>query len=187
MHGRMFQRLKERQLERTRGDLVENGRQDRVIFIAGRRASESARRTSRWKSGELLAHERKGSTVWCSPLINWTDADMAAYRERFPDCPRNEVSDMLHMSGECLCGAFAHPGELDEIGFFFPEVKAEIEALQVEVRRAGHPEPKCTWGWGATERLPKIRKGSGTAASLCDGCERWRQDEMFPVEKSDAA
>src|SRR5690606_32380503 len=108
------------------------------LFIAGRRRAESARRKSR----ELPEFEREGSIVWVSPLVHWTNDDMAEYRRRFPDCPRNEVSDMIHMSGECLCGAFAGPNELEEIGFFFPDVKAEIHALEAEVKAAGIPEPR---------------------------------------------
>lgn len=31
-----------------------------------------------------------------------------------------------HMSGECLCGAFAKPGELDEIRFWYPAMADEL-------------------------------------------------------------
>jgi hypothetical protein len=65
-----------------------------------------------------------------------------------PDVPRNPASDLIHMSGECLCGAFAHPGELDEIGEWYPDVVAEIRALEAEARAAGIPEPFCRWGHG---------------------------------------
>jgi len=178
-HYKMYQRLKEHQLDQIRNEVVHNGRRERVIFVAGRRASESARRTARWKSGELCEHEQgKGSVVWASPIVHWTESDMAEYRQRF-DVPRNEVSDMIHMSGECLCGAFAKPDELEEIGFFFPEVKAEIEALQVEVRAAGHLEPRCVWGWGASSPLPR----GGKVGMLCESCET-RQLEMFPMEST---
>jgi hypothetical protein len=41
--------------------------------------------------------------------------------------PLNEVSQLLHMSGE---------GELDEIRLWFPRVASEIDSLQEEVRAA---------------------------------------------------
>jgi hypothetical protein len=81
-----------------------------------------------------------------------------------PEIPRNVASDTLHMSGECLCGAFAHRGELDEIGEWFPEMRAEIEALEAEVRAAGHPEPFCTWGHGQGEPAE-------TSGPLCTSCD----------------
>ncbi len=142
MHYKMYQRLKERGLDKVRSLLVENPRKERVVFLAGRRREESKRR--------MLAPEqgRKGSTVWISPLVNWTKLDLNEYRRRNPGIPRNEVSDNIHMSGECLCGAFAKPGELDEIGFWYPEMKTYINNLESRVFRAGHSIEKCKWGWG---------------------------------------
>ena len=46
------------------------------------------------------------------------------------------------MSGECLCGAFAHEGELGEIELWFPEVAARIKGIEQKVREAEFP-----WGW----------------------------------------
>lgn len=175
MHDRMFQRLKERQFRKIRRDLILHSRRDRVIFVAGRRAAESARRTSRWKRGEIVEHEREGSIVWCSPILHWTDADMAEYRREF-DVPRNEVSDMIHMSGECLCGAFASPGERDEVGFFFPDWKAEIEALEAEVAAAGIAGERARWGWGADQPV-EVRRRSHKPGRLCDSCT-YRQESL---------
>jgi 3'-phosphoadenosine 5'-phosphosulfate sulfotransferase (PAPS reductase)/FAD synthetase len=149
-HGMFFQRLKERQLERVRNVLVNKPRKERVIFLAGRRAEESARRTSRFMSGDLKVVERRGSIIWVSPLINWTKLDLNAYRRRFPDVPRNEVSDLLHMSGECLCGCFGHPDELEEIRIWFPDDAAYIDDLERQVREANLPGVKaehCKWNW----------------------------------------
>lgn len=174
-HYKMFQRLKERQLRKVQRRFIGNGRRERVIFVAGRRKEESARRTSRWLKGELVEHERDGSVVWCSPLLNWSAADMTAYREQF-DVPRNEVSDMIHMSGECLCGAFAKKNELDEIGFFFPAVVEQIRKLELNVKAAGHPEPRCVWGWGADQPM-KISRRHRKAGRLCDSCE-FRQEAL---------
>lgn len=170
-HGRMFQRLKERALRKVRRDLVTHGRRERVLFIAGRRRDESARRASR----SIPEFEVEGSVVWVSPLVHWTNADMAAYRRRHIDVPHNEVSDMIHMSGECLCGAFAGPGELDEIGFFFPETRADIEALEAEAREAGIPEPRCRWGWGAHRDAIKVAEAEakGRGVSLTVVLDEW--------------
>ena len=160
----MYQRLKERALRQVRAELVSNGHHERVVFLAGRRRGESARRESR----QIPEVERIGSVVWVSPLIHWTAADMAAYRLTY-DVPRNEVSDLLHMSGECLCGAFAHAGELDEIGFWYPEVRAEIEALADDVASDGRaPTERCTWGWGAyRDRAPTASR----SGPMCSSCE----------------
>lgn len=161
-HAMFFQRLKERQMDRMRNHLVKNSYKERVIFLGGRRAEESARRSSRFIAGSLADVERRGSIIWASPIVNWTKLDLNAYRRRFPDVPRNEVSDLLHMSGECLCGCFGHEGELDEIREWFPEVAWEIQDLEREVRKANLPSVKpehCKWNW----------KGQGSCNSgLCN-------------------
>lgn len=159
MHYKMFQRLKERPLEQVRRELVTSPRKQRVLFLAGRRRAESNRRAN------IPLHERRGSVIWASPLAMWTAMDMSMYRQMF-DVPTNPVSSLIHMSGECLCGAFAHPGELDEIGFWFPEVKAHIESLEAEVRAAGHPEHLCKWG--NVRGRPSARTGE-----LCSSCQLW--------------
>jgi 3'-phosphoadenosine 5'-phosphosulfate sulfotransferase (PAPS reductase)/FAD synthetase len=163
MHYFMYQRLKERALESVRRQFVEFRYQQRVIFLAGRRADESGRRKGLALKGPI---ERRGSTVWVSPLLNWTKLDLNAYRRIYPDVPRNEVSDLLHMSGECLCGAFAHPGELDEVGEWFPEVADEIRGLEKEVAAADvAPPERCKWGWGAGREAPS------RVGAMCSSCD----------------
>jgi len=158
-HWKMYQRLKERGLREARRQLVTNPYKQRVLFIAGRRRSESERRK------DIPAMERIGSTVWVSPLVEWTKADLNTYRAIY-DVPRNEVSDLLHMSGECLCGAFAKRDELDEIGMWFPEVRKHIEELERKVSESGKvPEKLCKWGWG------KRRTGNEKSGPLCTSCD----------------
>jgi 3'-phosphoadenosine 5'-phosphosulfate sulfotransferase (PAPS reductase)/FAD synthetase len=134
-HWKMYQRLKLRALEQIQ----------RVLFLAGRRRAESARRDGR----QIPEHERRRSNVWVSPLVHWTALDMNTYRLRNPDCPRSQVADLIHMSGECLCGSFAKTGELAEIGDWFPAVRAEVEQLQRDADAAGITWPRNRWGWGA--------------------------------------
>ncbi|MFE3583727.1 hypothetical protein [Streptomyces vinaceus] len=67
------------------------------------------------------------------------------------------------MSGECLCGAYAKPGELDEIEFFYPETAAKLRALEEQASEAGIPA--CKWG----QKAPG--DGSTSAAGrLCSSC-----------------
>lgn len=163
-HFKMYQRLKERGLRQVRKELVTNPRKERVIFLAGRRRDESQRRMN------VPEFDRVGSIVFVSPLVNWTKADLNAYRTRFPEIPRNEVSDNLHMSGECLCGAFAKEGELAEIEWWYPDTAAEIHALEAEVLATGKfPAKKCKWGWGDNGKLKY--EAASKSGPLCSSCE----------------
>lgn len=173
-HYKMYQRLKERCLMQARRQVIprSESRKKRIVFLAGRRRTESARRAS------VPEFERTGSIVWVSPLVNWTKTDLNTYREWAGDVPRNEVSDLIHMSGECLCGAFAHKDELNEIEMFFPDVAAGIRELEAKVRDAGHPEKVCQWGWGANKKLSAKDMKAGP---LCSSCV-YRADEEHDHE-----
>jgi 3'-phosphoadenosine 5'-phosphosulfate sulfotransferase (PAPS reductase)/FAD synthetase len=164
MHFKMYQRLKERGLMAVRRDFVTKPRQQRIVYLAGRRREESTRRAN------IVEHEKVGSIVFVSPLVNWTKEDLNTYRA-LHQVPRNEVSDLLHMSGECLCGAFAHKGELDEIAIWFPGVAAEIRQLEKEVAAAG--QKHCVWGWGADRKIEKTKVGT-----LCSSCDFRRNEAL---------
>ena len=170
-HWKMYQRLKERGLRQVRKTLV-TSRDQRVIYLAGRRRTESARRAN------VPAYERQGSVVFVSPMVNWTKLDLNTYRLAY-DVPVNEVTDLIHMSGECMCGAFAHAGELDEIGAWFPLVVQEIRDLEAEIAdRVDIPEERRRWGWGAY----RDQKASKVGA-LCSSCDaRWQQEALAPPD-----
>jgi len=71
------------------------------------------------------------------------------------------------MSGECLCGAFAKPNELEEIAFWFPDVAQEIHDLEHEVAATGKFKPeRCRWGWGHQKGAPEGQKAGG----FCSSC-----------------
>lgn len=172
-HFKMFQRLKERGLEQVRRELVSNPRKERVVFIAGRRRSESERRAA------IVQSERRGSTVWVSPLVNWTKLDLTTYRLMQRDVPVNVVSDLIHMSGECLCGSFAAPNEREEVGYWFPEAFEEIAGLEAEIaNREDIPAERRIWGWGAHRRDIRPSK----TGALCSSCDDRFQDPLWTEE-----
>ena len=134
-HGMMYNRLKERQLRRLARDFDITPKEP-MILISGCRKEESTRRM-----GTTKEIDAQGRTIWVAPFANMTALDCADYMER-ENIPRNIVKDTLHMSGECLCGAFAHPGELAEIEMWYPKTAAHIKRIEKKVRKAGFP-----WGW----------------------------------------
>lgn len=167
-HYKMYQRLKERALHEVRKSLVAC-RKDRVVYLAGRRRTESARRAL------VPIAERESSVVWVSPMVNWTKLDLNTYRLMRGDVPVNEVTDLIHMSGECLCGSFAHKGELDEIAQWFPDVAKEIHDLEHAISdRTDIPEKRKRWGWATREEVD-----SSSSGPMCSSCAaRWEQDSL---------
>lgn len=165
MHFKMYCRLKERALNAFIRDHKTKWN-DRIILSTGIRKNESQRRMGRT---EQISRDK--CKVWVNAIYDWSK----------PDChdlitaagiPGNPVVELMHMSGECLCGSFAKPGELQEIALWYPRTAARIEALAERVKAAGHDG---VWG-----QRPKPRKKRQPArldsagrrvGPLCQQCE----------------
>lgn len=175
LHYRMYQRLKERCLDAARYDLgIVRRRTIFGVYIAGRRRDESERRTM---PGQVPLYEPDGSVVWASPIAEWTKLDLSTYRlmeaRAGRPVPRNETSDLIHMSGECLCGAFAKKGELEEIEFWpqFAPAAAHIRRLEAAIAdRPDIPEERKRWGYGAY-RVRRASRARPRVGRLCTSCE----------------
>jgi 3'-phosphoadenosine 5'-phosphosulfate sulfotransferase (PAPS reductase)/FAD synthetase len=135
MHSKMYVKLKERSLARLMRDLSKK-RGEKVMLISGVRQEESIRRM-----GHVRPAQAEGSRIWVAPIIEFIKLHCKEFREAEGIKP-NPVVECLGMSGECLCGAFAKPGELARIGEHYPETAARIRNLEEEVKDAGFP-----WGW----------------------------------------
>lgn len=135
-HGKMFNRLKERQFQRLIRDHRVGNR--RIVLVSGSRKSESARRNR-----NVDPMRRDGRTVWVAPIWDWSQRRRDAYIEQM-GLPRNPFSPQIGVSGDCLCGAFAKPGQLEAIERHYPCMGRRLRALEQQVREAGFP-----WGWEA--------------------------------------
>jgi 3'-phosphoadenosine 5'-phosphosulfate sulfotransferase (PAPS reductase)/FAD synthetase len=197
-HRVMYRHLKDEPLMTFRRSVVgDEGRTKKVIYLGGMRWAETERR---FRNAEAI--DQDGAIVWVSPLVHWTDAHMREYRARHRcqqdhehaqhrlcfdgALPLNEVTEHIHMSGECLCGAFAKPGELDEIGFFYPKTAAKLRALEKQAEAAGIPA--CKWG-----QKPPSEKGTTPAGRLCSSCvvipgqddlvDQWRDSGLITADQ----
>lgn len=156
-HRIMYSKLKQRQVERLMRDHRSGGR---ILLVTGARKHESRRRM-----GTAKDVQREGNQVWVAPVVNWHDEDMATYRQAHA-LPKNPVAENLGMSGECLCGAYAKPGELARLREHYPDTAAKIEALE--------RESSCPWGWesGPDHQWTELRRGQGSLGftPLCASC-----------------
>lgn len=203
-HDVMYQRLKEKALDQVRRDFVgPRGRAGQIAFVAGTRWSESDRRHR--NASEL---DEAGAVIWVSPIVHWTEGHLAEYRERYrcslnhehakhrlcfdEALPLSEVSENLHQSGDCGCGAYAHEGELDEIAFFYPQQANRIRALEARAQTAGIPW--CKWGAGKEGARGDVA-GSSAPGRLCARCapvagqfdlfDAWVESGLLSAEQRD--
>lgn len=159
MHNHMFNQLKGRAVELL-VRRAKTKRMDKILLATGVREDESIRRMG-YKGREI---NRRGAQVWVSPIYWWPTWQRDQYLME-NQIRRNPVTAQLGISGECLCGAFAHPGELERVRAIDPEVAARIDGLHDEIKH------RFPWGWeGSPPRSDKRpRREPGP---LCIGCEK---------------
>lgn len=159
-HNSMYWYLKQKQVNRLVRE-HKRGRSGRVILVTGIRKSESTRRLG---AGISVPERRDGAQVWLNPILDWTARDCSDFMAE-NNLQRNQVSDLLHRSGECLCGALAHRDEIREIELWFPEVAERIHALEARTRELGLKSQR----WAA----PSSRKDrdQDKALAMCNSCQ----------------
>lgn len=160
-HRYMYIRLKERALDQVVRD-TKRKRNDRVMFVTGVRLEESRRRM-----GNAKQVQKQGARIWVAPFLHMTKKNLNRYIAG-NNLPRNPVVDHLHMSGECLCGAYARRGELDEIALWYPKTADRIKRLEKEVEASGYP-----WKWedpGPPGWFTEMRHG-----------QEFLDDDFFPL------
>jgi len=165
-HGKVYNFLKERCV---RG-IVSGSKAFRgaTMLVNGARAEESVRRMGYVAPLTIGRIDKHGKRVecnraWTAPCHDWSKADQMLYMDEY-GLPVNRLKVAVGLSGECFCGAFASPGELDLIRQHAPDVAAEIDRLTEIAKAAGKP---CRWG----ERPPGKVTVSATGP-LCHGCDR---------------
>ncbi len=176
-HGKAYSRLKERRIEEVLRQAKQgHSRNSAVLFLSGIRRSESRRRARREPLNE------RGSAKFCNPLIDWTAADMAAYRTRF-DLPQSDVAALLHRSGECNCGAFAQAEEERALmrAFWPAWWAATIEALEAEAQARGIRW--CRWGGYDVAGNQAAGRSAEKVGVLCASCA----GRSFDTEDAPAA
>jgi len=158
-HSTMYSLLKERCLRRLKGDYA---RRRDIVLITGIRKQESVKRM-----GYAREIDKRGQWGWTAPTVDWSEEDCRSYMNAY-NLPRNPVKDKLCISGECLCGAFARPGERLEIREHFPEIDDRLTRL--EKCAVNTPCPKWGSGGPSYEKLQERKGQTSMFMPLCVGC-----------------
>lgn len=175
-HSQVYRYLKERQVERLVREHKQSWR-DRIMLVSGVRREESERRM-----GTAEEVRRNGAQVWVAPIIDWTAEQRLPYMERMGIKP-SPVVQSIHRSGECNCGAYGSPRELDEMDFW--GFKAVPKMLRDLERRVFAVKPNaCRWGMRPTRAIP----ANQPMLPLCQSCRtRWDPPESFQPERAGEA
>jgi DNA sulfur modification protein DndB len=172
-HTDMFSMLKERSFYRAARDVFATGLTQKVIFSTGLRLSESDRRYTNINKYGIVSS--RGSIIYVNPIAHYEATDCFEVLKRH-GLSRNPVKDLLGISGECLCGAYGSPAELEIATAIFPTDPTIVllNQLNDELQEAGFP-----WGWGGsipahwgkTQRYQALKRNWQRESGLAPGEE----------------
>lgn len=133
-------------------------RDEQFAFCSGRRFKESKRRSK--ILGKTTIIEQTEKMTFVAPLYYWTDEDVWNYikENSLTRCP---VYETLHISGDCLCGAFAEPEEIHLIKIFHPEFHDWLLSLEEKYGDR--------WGNGMSARASKTQQELSESL-VCQEC-----------------
>jgi len=179
IHKQMFRNLKDKRAQRYLKQFTENG--EKIALISGVYSDESTQRNE--KIGDDPIEETTHAT-WISPVYDWLEETVDEYRKVF-DLRENDVTALLHTSGDCNCGAYGSREELRDLMQFYPESAKQIKQLERKAAKlASHgqiPVEYSLWCHGQTkdrEIEAKINQDQEKLAPpdegvyACSGCER---------------
>lgn len=180
-HQFIYNRLKDRCVYQ-----ITRERMGRVALITGCRSDESVRRMGHvepLKIGETskrTGKARNRKRAWTAPIHNWTTADQIAVMDAHA-LPRNPIKlSPLGMSGECFCGAFARPYEINLVRQIVPDVAEEIDRLAVIAKANGKHH---VWGT-RPKRCIKGQLELGFTGPLCTSCDQRAMAGGFVVQEA---
>lgn len=159
-HNTMYYWLKQRQVRRLVRE-HKQGHDGRVVLVTGIRTQESERRM---QSAMAVPVHRLGAQVWVNPILAWSKIDCNEFLAS-EGLDRNPVVDLLHRSGECLCGALAHHSEMRDIEAWYPATAATLHEYEQLARDRGHLED--VWAGRLTVHRQQLRLG---LQHLCQDC-----------------
>ena len=174
-HYKMFNRLKDRCL-----DMHFKTFTGKAVLVAGCRTNESRRRMHNARQ-YVQVEKRRSRRVWANPILDFTVRDKSQFIKRH-NLPRNPVASELGMSGECLCGAFASPGERELLEQKYPEVAGEIARIEASAKAAG--QPHCKWGVRPTAKPVASDERQMMLCTSCEDrfCGKYDQSSERPTE-----
>ena len=149
-------------------DRIEMG--EKPCLISGIRKKESQRRFNN-KNSSATAINQDGKLIFVKPLYfkdnNWV---MKYFIEN--NIRRSPVYQTLHISGDCLCGAFAKREEAKLLQMFHPEVFNKIKHIEEKLKKLNNKYSRKYGTWGNTqlESITQIESQSTLEEFVCNEC-----------------
>ncbi len=128
-----------------------------IVFISGRRKKESKRRMRMKSNTAANVMERM---KFYSPIFEWETVDIWDYIKKH-NLPRSPIYDTMHMSGDCMCGAFSQRGESQWLNIFHSEIAKRF--LELEKKYGGK--------WGNQLSFKDVQNQTMLDDLICMDCQ----------------
>ncbi len=137
-------------------------------LASGVRQEESARRLAIVEPESIIEGVRVEA-----PIFDWSTQKVWDYISA-NNIPKSPGYKTLHLSGDCLCGAFAHPEERQILQTFHPDVWKRLKLLEDYLEASGIVKNQWAWKWG-NRGGPKKTESSTAERLACETClrEKW--------------
>ena len=150
-HNQVFRFLKKKALVGFVMSQTEN--KQRIAYISGVRRGESKRRLD---NAQIIGiDEDTPRIVWIAPVYYWSTKATYSFIKK-QGFELSESYTMLHISGDCLCGAFAGKDEAGLINAFYPDTGEQI--IQIECVAFKSHKGRKNWGNGESMAAVKSQK-----------------------------
>lgn len=138
-----------------------------VVFISGVRILESKKRFISAKPTQVDPTVKRMRFV--APIIYWdTETVIKFIQEK--QFPKSDSYNTLHLSGDCLCGAYAEKGESELISLFYPECGRYI----AECEKQANKDHKGKNGWGNNTPMIHALEQTDLEDFICADCSTGR-------------
>jgi 3'-phosphoadenosine 5'-phosphosulfate sulfotransferase (PAPS reductase)/FAD synthetase len=154
MHSTVMGFLKWHPIRKWNREQKKAGR--KIIFVSGRRKNESKRRLRMKSNKELITTD--GMTFY-SYIYNLSTPDVWSYIHE-NNLERSPTYETMHLSGDCLCGAYSSKGESDWLTVFHPEMAERFRKL----------EQKYGGKWGNQISLTDMKSQTKLDDLICSEC-----------------
>lgn len=160
-HTMAYHVLKNKHFTRVLSQNIRQRKQGRnILLINGARKQESDNR-KRSMINPIKADE---SNIWVNIINDWTKLDCLEFLD---DRKRNPVTEILHRSGECLCGTMQSLETRKEVSFWFPYWEKKIDTLEKQACKRGF----C-WKWG-NDLPPSVKAQKAREKAIKNGQIEW--------------
>jgi 3'-phosphoadenosine 5'-phosphosulfate sulfotransferase (PAPS reductase)/FAD synthetase len=133
-----------------------------IMFFTGARREESTRRM-----GTVEDIKKEGNQIWVNIIADWTGNDIYHFRQA-EKYMRSPVSAALGRSGECNCGSFGYPEELQEMIALFPNDENVRMIVRLEKECKAKGLKFCRYGHGQKNEL--MSEENPVNQNLCSTC-----------------